>query len=60
MNVVLIIMVSFSIDGGVGSQMIPFKTMALCESAKATVIKDIDDKQKRMGIRNYLVSCVQQ
>lgn len=59
MKTILIVMISFAIDGGAASTTVEFKNRTLCEAAKMEVVREIKSESNRdWGRRNYIAVCV--
>ena len=59
MKTILIVIISFSLDGGVGVTQTEFKTRAACEVARAAVLQQAVDANKQYwGRRNMVIVCV--
>ena len=60
MKSILIIMLSFALDGGATSKTIEFKSHELCETARKAVLTEFYDSKHDWGRRNILAVCVDQ
>ena len=58
MKFLLIIFVSYHIDGGVATQKLEFNSEIECITAKQTIISDFEKTPRRAGFRSITASCV--
>lgn len=58
MNYVLIIFITFHIDGGTHSQTIGFESEQRCSIAKLQVESDFNATERKAGYRSIFSSCV--